>query len=355
MPLFNTDLSFYGGLPGFGSQPGVFQPWQLGGGGQQSPYLGFSSFVPQQSAIPATAAGFLRSQIPELGDLNNLSGLISPDLRTAFQEFRGSEQALQPGGASQFAQGLLGREDVQGLLRRSELGGEGALIQAGGGAQSLQELVSGQLGQEGSALQNLFGTAFGAEAVTQDIRSLITGGESALAGELGDLELGGRGAVTTADRQALAAQLLGNVGGPIDIGGGQAFNPFSTDVLSDELSFGLGRSRADPTSQLRLATGLLSTQNLDITGGIAQTFSDAINRGADLGFGSTYGARATQGIAALAPTLQGLGQGASVRQSSSLGQIIDQLYAGNLQRGLTGGLAQNLQSAAYSENPRLPL
>lgn len=347
MPLFNTDLNFYGGLGGFGGNPGVFQPWQMGGG-QQSPYLGFSSFAPQQGAVPATLSGFLQQNIPELSDVRGLSGLLGQDLRQSFSEFRGSERALQQGGSAQFTQELLGREDVQGLLRRSELGGEGAFVQAGEGAQGLSQLVSGQLGTEGSALRNIYGGGIGAEAITEDLRRLLTGGQSAIGAESSTLEFGGRGQHTDASRQALAAQLLGGGGGggPIDIGGGQAFNPFSQDILSDVYNFDLGQQEASATSRLRLAGGILSTQNRDITSGMAQTIQQAAQGGADLGFGGSYGYQMTSALGNLADPLSRTG--GVVRQAGGaggLGSLIDEWYNAAGQGGYRQGLAQNVMGS----------
>lgn len=350
MALFgNTDLDFYGqwGAGLFGGGVGTWQPWQARGA---SPYVGYSSYAPV-SSMPATAAGFLRQQVPELAGLGNLSGLLGGDIGGLYSEFMGGEGAYDPTAQRSFAQGLLGRQDIQDLIRRSELETEAPIVQGTTGAESLEDVVNRLLGQEGSAVQKLY-SSFGAGAAAQDIRNLLTGQQSAIGGLESTRQFGGVAGMEEgrqlADpmRYALASQLLSGAG-PVDIGGGRAFNPYSAGILSDEI--GLGSLDLTGHNMLEFGTGMLATQNLDLTQQIGQYFAQARDIGGPIygagGYGGMGGYLLTAHLADLGKNLQ---EGQTVSQQGQLSQWIDQLYAGRAGRNFAFGIQNYMPvSGAY--------
>lgn len=348
-----SDVDFFGfgagGGYGGGYLQGLLQPWMRGGGGQ-SPYIGASSFVPETSVVPATARGFLEQYIPELGYLENLGGQISPEIQSMFKEFRFGGDARKPGAAQEFADSLLAREDIQGLLRQTELQEEGAFLRSQNvqGATSLQDIVAAGLQDEESQLQNLYGTTgFKQAEIVEDLRRFASGEDSGIGNLASKRMFGSRGQGTEASRNAVLAQLLGGHG-LVDIGGGQAFNPYSYDILSDEYQFGAGLG-GDISGHdvLTLGGGILALQDADISGDVAQKLSAAQLQGGSHAhaFGGKRGYRFAQ---ALENARYGLQEGQVFGQGGALSSVIDQWYRGHagssFGRGLPVALTQAVQS-----------
>jgi len=326
-----SDYGFYGGGSGLSSLL-----WGGGGGGLGS-YLGYSSYLPSMgTGLPSTVGGFLGAgYIPELAGARNLQFQTGDELQDLYSRFR-SEGGADP---SAFANELLGREDVQGLLERQQYAEGTPYIRTEQG-QGLEDVVSQLLGEEGSLLSNLYGAAgVGAGAATEDIRRLMAGEQSSIGDLAGYNFFGNAGELTGAGREAVAAQLLQGAGGLVNLGGSRAFNPLSGDLLTDEYNFTLGQGgQLGGTELLRLTSGLASMQDLDITSGIAGAFRRAVDTGADLGFGGGGAFNLTQALANL-----NLGEGQAVTQYATtqaghkaaqqtgyrhLGQWIDRLYGG---------------------------
>lgn len=331
--MANTDLGFYGGLAsqlGFMGGGGYFQPWQLRGQAQQAQAL--------SGYLPFTTSGFLRQYAPELGGFGQYQ--LPSSLREAYQTFRGSEGAGTAAGLREFTQGLYGREDVQGLLHQSELQQEGAFLTGGeGGALGLSEAVRKLFGQEGSAIQQLYG-AFGEETAIEDIQRLFGGGARSAVGRLAASRQLGSGVATQALRQATAAQLLRGAGGPIDVGGGQVFNPFSRDLLTDE--YQLGRAALGGNEALAFGGRLVAEQNLDIGRDIGQYFQRAVEGG---GVGSVFSKDGGQYVTQKLAQLGNLQEGQAIR-GGALSPYLSQWISGNIggsrlgqfQRAFAGGL-----------------
>lgn len=333
-----SDYGFYGG--------GGLSDLLWGGTSSfSSPYSysGYSAYTPSfGSGMPSTIGGFLQSgYIPELAGNRNAAFQLGGDLQSLYSQFL-SEGAADPSG---FAQGLTQREDVQALLRQQEFKGAEAFIDSDQG-RGLSEIVAELMGDEGSLLSNLYGTAgVGADVASSDIQRLLTGGDSAI-GDLAGYEFfGNAGQLTTAGREAVAAQLLGGGGGLVSLGGGQAFNPFSGDLLTDEYDFRSGvAGDISGTELLRLSGGLLSKHNLDVTKDIAGAFQTATETGADMGFGGPQGYRLTQNLANYARTgafdpTQGE---AYISGQGGFGSLIDQWYGGQTNADWGRGLGWSL-------------
>lgn len=336
MAYYNTDYSLYGDL---GSNLGLssFGTYGLGGGSYLG-QLGYSSYVPSFGAsAPAGLKGFLETAFPELDLSGRTSGSFSQELRDLYSQFR-----QDPSDYAGFTSGLVNREEIQKLLARSELQGAETFLDAGEGAMDLQSAVATLLGQEGSQLANLYGgTGVGAEQVAEDIRRLLGGQQSAIGGLLGTEFFGQQGKTTEQSRLAVAAQLLGGAGGPISLGSGQAFNPFSDYLLTDEYQLGAGRAGAlQGQGLLALTGGLLSTQDLDITQAIQSGLRTAVDTGAARTYGGSRGYRLHEALAGM-HGVGALGEGQVIAQNdANFRQWIDQWYAG--QAG--GGWGRNLPS-----------
>lgn len=355
-----SDVDFFGfgggGGYGGGYLPSLLQPWMNQGQGGQSPYVGYSSFIPQTSVIPATAQGFVEQYIPELGYLENLGGQLGSEVKDLFKEFRFGGNASAPGAAQSFADTLLQREDIQGLLERTQLQEEGAFLRSQNvqDATSLADVVTAGLEDPESQLQNLYGTTgFKQEQITEDIRRFASGESSGLGNLSSESMFGARGKHTDASRQAILAQLLGGQGGAglVDIGGGQAFNPYSYDILSEEYRFGGGLSGdISGHNVLTLGGGVLATQDADITADVAGALSGA-QLGGDAnarGFGGYRGYRLAQGL----QNIQGLlGEEDFAIQQGGLAGSIDQWYQGLVGksdfRGLPDQFANVARGGAY--------
>lgn len=356
-----SDVDFFGfgagGGYGGGYLPSLLQPWQRAGQGQ-SPYVGYSSFVPQTSMLPATAKGFLEQYIPELGYVENLGGQLSGEVRDLFKEFRFGGGAREPGAAQGFVDTLLQREDIQGLIRQTELQEEGAFLRGQNvqGSRSLSDVVAAGLADPESQLQNLYGaTGFKQQQIVEDLRRFAAGEESGIGNVSSEELFGKRFRHTDASRQAVLAQLLGG-GGPVDIGGGQTFNPYSLDILSDEYRFGLGRS-GDIMGRdvLMLGGGILSLQDADITSDVAQSLSQAQLGGyGGRSFGGERGARLATGLQNISGFLGE--QDFALQQAGGVRSAIDQWYRGQAGSGFGQGLPAAFAGLARRQAPdRLPL
>jgi hypothetical protein len=355
-----SDVDFFGfgagGGYGGGYLPSLLQPWQRAGQGQgQSPYVGYSSFVPQTSVLPATARGFLEQYIPELGGIENLGGQISGEVQDLFKEFRFGGSARDPGAAQGFVDTLLQREDIQGLLRQTELQEEGAFLRGQNvqGARSLSDIVAAGLADPESQLENLYGTTgFKQEQITEDLRRFAAGEDSGI-GNLSSKNLfGSRGQHTEASRMAVLAQLVGGQG-PVDIGGGQVFNPYSYDILSDEYRYGTGvGGDIEGHDVLTLGGGILSLQDADISGDVAQKLAAAQLQGGSQAhaFGGKRGYRLAQ---ALENARFGLQEGQAFGQGGALSSVIDQWYRGHAGSSFGRGLPVALSQAVTARQPMI--
>lgn len=318
MALFgNSDYNFYGGNPysqGYGSYG--YNPYQ-GGMTDQVPASQPAMASLQQYGVqmPITARGFFDTYLPEVGGANLTKGL-----RQGYTDFLSSSSAGTLEGVQSYINSLRGNADVQQLARQQDLGYEAAVGARSDEAMDLGDWVTGQLGTKGSQLANLYGgSGFGAEAVTQDLTRFF-GGEMSGIGDVADMSMfGKRGLSTDTSRQAVLAQLFGDQ--QVNIGD-QSFNPFSMDIAKDEYKFGAGKSALQGTDLLRLTGGILSTQNQDITGGVAGAFKRALETGADLGFGGAGGVRMTEAIG----QLTGLKENESIQQKGQLGNWIDSWF-----------------------------
>ena len=335
-----SDLDFYGtsyntGTSGYLS--GLLQPWQQSTGS----YLGASSYIPSAGMLPATPGGFLESYIPELAGLSGLSQAISPEVKQMFSDWRFSADAYSAGSAQNFANTLLQREDVQGLLERARLQSQSAYVRDGGG-QALSGLVSQQFGTEGSLLQRLYSTTgFGEEQVLTDIQRFIAGQESGLGNVSSDIMFGRRGQHTEGSRAALLAQLFGNDTGLIDVGGGRSFNPYSLDILADEYQF--NPQQLSGHNVLTLGGGILSTQDAGITQQVAQALSQA--EGA--GFGGKRGYRLQSSLGRLTGLL---GEGEVMQQlDPNMRAVIDQWYQGQAGSGWGRGMGDWFRQEARTQ------
>lgn len=348
-----TDYDFYGGFGSGGSygSPGLYQSWQTSGLGS---YLGYSSYQPQTSALPATAAGFLQSQIPELSGIQGLGTRLSAGLQEQYANWRGSSAALEAGGGAAFANQLLGNEEIQKLIQEQELAGAGTIL--GGdvtGAVGLSQFIESQLADESSVIQNIYGgTGAGAGAIERDIRALMEGRESSIGNLTSEQLFGSRGQHTQGSREAVLSRLLGR---NLVNFGDQTFNPFSAEaqLLGQEYRVGLGGSDVQGQDLLRTAAGLLATQDLDITQGLAGAIQRGVQTGAaEQAFGGSRSYRGTQAISGLADIL---GEGAAVQQDDLLRSHIDAWYQGVAGGGFGRGLVDYARQAGLAANQRLAL
>jgi len=353
MPL-GSDAGFYGSFGLGGGYGGQFQPWQIGQGA-----IGNSAYSPQASDfLPSTLGGFAQQYIPELSGMQGLTGRFGGDTQQQFQDFRFGGNVTQKGIYS-FRDQLLQNERTQGLLREQELSGQDAFLRNQEGARGLSDVVGELLGQEGSQLGNIYGgSGFGQEAVVGDIERFIGGQGSALgtlsAHSISGDETTGEGFHTQGSRSNVLSSLFRDQG-LVGLGGGRAFNPFSSDI--PDYGFQAGASGAiQGNDLLTVSGGLLSLTDANITGDIAGAFKRAQETGADFGFGGGGAGHLTQAIGGLQ-----LGEGEEISQYATneaghqaardtgyrhLGQWVDRWYGGragsDFQRSFQGLFNANL-------------
>jgi hypothetical protein len=137
----------------------------------------------------------------------------------------------------------------------------------------------------------------------------------------------------------------------VALGGGQSFNPFSAGILSDE--YGLGSLNLKGNQAYEFGTGILATQDRDITGDIGEYFARAHQTGGNLG--AIYGGKGGYGLTHGLEDLARLGEGEAVSQEGGLAQLIDTLYAGRAGSGFGRGLgalfAQNQYNPTQMGSP----
>jgi hypothetical protein len=292
----------------------------------------------------------VREYIPELGGMGGLSARFGTDLQDQFKQFRFGDDALQPGAASGFANELLQTQQIQDLLQRQELAGEGSYLgrQSGVEGRGLSDVVEELLGQSGSQLSGLYGqTGFDTGQISEDIRRFASGEESGL-GHLsahslsGDIRTADLDFHTQGSREAVLQSILGDQ--LVDIGG-RTFNPFSQDILGDSYNFGLGGGGGIGGSDLlSLSAGILGTQQSDITSGVQQGLRRAYETGASSGFGGETGYRVGHALAGIGG--QQLGEGQFVSQSNpQIGNLIATWFGGRMGGGHGRGFAQNFASS----------
>jgi len=329
MAYLNTDIGFYGG-----AYQG-YNPYNYGG---MNPYsylpgmagLGGTSQLGQAGInLPLSPTSFFQSFLPEVGSL-------TPGLRQSYRDFLGSEQAGTFAGVQDFIRSMQQHPDVQRAAYQSELAGLGTRLSPDElyqpeDAIGFDDWIKQELASKTSRLSNIYGsTGVGADVIAKDLRSFLAGNTSAV-GSVFDFNIFGRqGATTPEAREAAFAQLVGDKMVRLDDG---VFNPFSLDLMTDEYQWGAGKSGAlQGTDLFRMTSGLLSTQNLDITGALANAMRQARETGADLGYkGKGMGN-------ALADIAGGLtSRDWTIQQDPTLAAKIDQMFAGTPYKG-SGGL-----------------
>lgn len=330
-----SDASFYGSFGLGGGYGGLFQPWQVGGGG-------YSSYQPAVTdLLPSTIGGFARQYVPELAGVGGLTGRFGADLQEQFKNFRFGGDITQQ-GITDFQNQLLQDPRTQQLIQEQELGGQGAFLRDQEGARSLSDVITELLGQEGSQLSNIYGgSGFGQEQVLADVQRFI-GGEGSALGQLaahsisGDRTTAEAGFHTAGTRQSVLSSLFRGQG-LVGLGDGRAFNPFSQDI--PDYGFQAGASGAlQGQDLLTVSGGLLSLTDANITGDIASAFRRAQETGASFGVGGGGGGYLWQAIGGLdlAPgeeigqfaTTQAGHQAARDTGYRQLGQWIDRWYGG---------------------------
>jgi hypothetical protein len=347
---YNTDLSFYGNYLSGLASPGLYQSWQTVS--PTTSYLGASAYQPDLlSLLPATASGFLKSYVPELASAQGLAGSIPQALQEQYQSFLTGGSAYESGAAQNLALQFVQDPVIQKLIQQQELRGESALMSGTemGNVLSLTEAIQQQMGTSGSRLANIYG-GLGLETgqIETDIRNMLSGQWSGLGDVFERLTLGGRGMASTGSRQSLLAQLFGNQ--MLQLGEGQVFNPFSVEIEPNLYQTQLGRQALQGEELLGLTSGLLSTQNLDITAPLATALQRATQTGAPVSqFGGPAGYRVTSGIADIADLLQQ--SGGRISQTGgvgALGDLIDLWFKAGLGKSQGRGLYEELQAAARS-------
>ncbi|MFA4972375.1 MAG: hypothetical protein WC683_07160 [bacterium] len=317
--MANSDYSFYGGNPYssfyqsmFSGGAGGYNGLSVGG---SSNYL--SSFGFQ---LPTSLGGFIGAYLP---DVASQGFRPSSAMRQGYSDFLGSDAAGTTEGIQAYLKQLQTSPEIQDMGKRSEFSGYGTYLEGDEeGALSLSDFVAKAMGESGSAMAKAYGSlGVGADVATTDLEALLSGGTSAIGKAAG--------ATTDAAREAIFAQLVGN--NLIDLGD-QTFNPFSSDILSDMYSLDLGNKGLSGQALASLAGGLLSTQNLDITGQLAGAFGRARETGADLGY---KGKGLGNALADIAGGLTSRGQ--TVGQGGDLAMLIDQMFGGAKIKG-SGGL-----------------
>lgn len=333
-----SDYGFYGGGMGdmlWGGASG-FSPFQS--------YAGYSAYTPTLgTGLPTTAAGFLGSYVPELMGLRNLGFQLGGDIQDVYSDWR----AGGAGDPTAFAEELTQREDVQGLLQRQQMAEGTPFIRTEEG-RGLADIVTELMEREGSLLSNVYGAAgVGADVAAEDIRRLLGGGASSIADLAAQEFYGGQGDLTQAGREAVAAQLLGGAGSLVGLGGGRAFNPLSGDLLTDEYALSTGAGGALVGDELmRMAGGLMSTQDLDLTGGLLGALGRAKETGSALTFGGSHGYRLPQSLLNYAQA--GLLDTSDPTQSLISGanpefqKYVDQWYSGNTWGGWGRGVGHDI-------------
>jgi len=344
--LTNTDLQIYAN-PFSGLGGGGLLPF-LGGGGSTPYGAAFAGLGAPSQGLPLTAAGFLRQSFPEFAGVGGLSAMLPSALSQRYAQFAAGPVTTE--GLQQFRSSLAGDEAVQAILRRSELSGGGSILRGVEQARDLSEIVSEQLGTEGSALANIF-AGVDPTVATQDIRNLLLGQESALGNLAALSEFGTRGGgLTPFESQAFGAQLLGG-SDLIGLGQGMAFNPFSYAVDAGAFTSDIGQQALGGTNLLDLNLGLLSLYDTNITGGVASNLSRAFQTGADVGYGGTGGYGTTTRLANLAPWLQQAG--GQITQGGDIAGFIDATYRGLAGRGYGGTLPGLFQQYYQPERAAL--
>lgn len=289
MPYVNTDLGFYGGTLGsfgnYGGGAGVGFPLSyLSGGagvGGEMAALGMQ--------LPLTPTGFFQTYMPEVGKL-------TPGLRQSYMEFLGTPAAGTMQGVSEYMASMRTHPDVLRSAYETELGGLGAVLAPDevGDEIGLSDWVRREMEAKGSRLSNIYGgLGVSSGVVTEDLRRLLAGEQSAVGGLMDVEKFGKLGGGTEAARQALFAQLAGTSLVQTEQG---VFNPFSADLMTDYYKWGGGTSPLAGKNLMNMATGLMSLQDLDITGQLAGAFEKARQSGAYMGEKGTGLARALAAI-----------------------------------------------------------
>jgi len=290
MAYVNSDLGFYGGTLGsfgnYGGGAGVGFPLSYlsgggGGGGGQMAALGMQ--------LPLTPSGFFQTYMPEVGKL-------TPGLRQSYMEFLGTPAAGTMQGVSEYMSSLRTHPDVLRSAYESELGGLGAVLSPDevGDEIGLSDWVQRELAAKGSRLSNIYGgLGVSSDVVTEDLRRLLSGEQSAVGGLMDVEKFGKLGGSTEAARQARFAQLAGGSLVQTDQG---VFNPFSADLMTDYYKWGGGTSPLAGKNLMNMATGLMSLQDLGITKELAGAFEKARTSGAYMGEEGTGLARAMAAI-----------------------------------------------------------
>jgi len=241
----------------------------------------------------------------------------------------GSQPIEGPAGGSyqpSYFSTLYGQDQLPQVDPRLALQESPAMMRSAANPLALADVVKGEFGRQGSAIQSIYG-AYGLDAATQDIQALLSGGKSVY-GEIEGARQFGTRDLTQAQRQAFGAQMLGDVSSPVDLGFNQFFNPQSMDILSDY--YQAGNPAMNPNSRLGIAAGMLGQYNLDINQGILGELQGSLGQGG--AYGSKYSARITDALKGLQ-----LGAGETIKTGASpLGQWIDNWYSGQKIFGQVG-------------------
>lgn len=314
-----SDYNFYGGNPYSSFYQSMFGSNSLSGLGVDlsgSSYL--SSFGYQ---LPTSLGGFLGAYLP---DVAGTGFRPSTALRQQYSEFLGSDEASTTSGIQAFVKQLQQNPEIQGAAKQSEYSGYGTYLSGTEeGASSLSDIVTQLMGDKTSTLSKVYGTlGVGSDVALKDIEAMMSGGTSAIGKAAG--------ATTDAAREAIFAQLVGN---NLVSMGDQTFNPFSSEILKDMYGLNAGTKGLSGQSLASLAGGLLSTQDLGITGQLAGAFTRARETGADLGYGGKGLGNALADIAGGLTT-----RGQTVGQGGDLARLIDQMFGGTAAIRGSGGL-----------------
>jgi len=332
MAFAMSELGFYGGaLPGFGVHSFL-------GSLATRPFFGPSWDWIQPAATPALG---LRDIITmTLGDVP--TSLLRSDIKEKAEQLATEIQGLPTEEAAKRIQEFTSQLGGGETGARAELVYQPEMLSSPYlEAPALEEVVRQQLqAEEKSPLWELLGT-FGEEGVLRELQALLSGEET---GAL-TAAITGRQPTEMVDR-AVAAQLLRDIG-PVKLASGEIFNPYSMDLQELVREYQLP-SELRGHQLMEFGMGMLSKYDLGLTKERLGILKQAMQTGADTGYGGKKGYRLLDPLMDLAERLQ---PGKEISQAidysgRTLGWAFDVVYGGRAGGGFGKGLAELISGLA---------